>query len=724
MEDASMRTAISKRRQLATALALGLIVLLGAFLRFYQLGAHSIGNAYYATTVKSMLSSWHNFFFAAFEPGGSVSVDKPPLGFWIQAASAYVLGVNGFALAFPQALAGTLSIALVYHLVQRQFGRWPGLAAALALAVTPVAVATERNNTIDGLLVFTLLLAAWAFIVAAERGRLRHLLLGAALVGLGFNIKMLQATMPVPAFYALYLLAARAPWWRRVLHLGAATVVMLAVSFAWVAAVDLTPADQRPYVGSSQDNTVLELIVGHNGLARLGLMARGPRTGTVGQNQTGPLNATPPQGHGQAQQPPSEALAACEGLSVGEACTVEPRSGTRIQGTCREVLAGRSVCVPRVRDGGHQPAAPSRPSAQRPQTGPAGQGGSAAGGPRDQGTRPGAGRSGETGTAGLLRLFEEPLATEASWLLPLALLGVPLALVTLGWAWPLTGKHAGVLLWTGWLLPEAAYFTFTTGLFHRYYLIMLGPPLAALVGITLWALIRLWRRNRLWGWTVLLVLSGFSVGFEVLTSCSDPVTFGAVAACVILSWLAGMVFLLREGSRGLRWAGIALVSLALLVAPLTWSALTTFNTNPDVALPTAGADGTSATTFMTPNQELLGPDGEAILAYVAANTEPDSTLLATNTARDAAPFILATGHPVFTFGGFTGGDAVVDVEGFIEMVEGGELRYVLGLPQQKPAISQWVRTNCTPVEVPGASRSGGHRGGAGGGAVLYDCGGG
>jgi hypothetical protein len=197
-----------------------------------------------------------------------------------------------------------------------------------------------------------------------------------------------------------------------------------------------------------------------------------------------------------------------------------------------------------------------------------------------------------------------------------------------------------------------------------------------------------------------------------------------VAACAILSWLAGMAFLLREGSRGLRWAGIALVSLALLVAPLTWSALTTFNTNPDVALPTAGADGTSATTFMTPNQELLGPDGEAILAYVAANTEPDSTLLATNTARDAAPFILATGRPVFTFGGFTGGDAVVDVEGFIGMVEGGELRYVLGLPQQKPAISQWVRTNCTPVEVPGASRSGGHRGGAGGGAVLYDCGGG
>jgi len=69
------------RPQMAVAFALGLIVLLGAFLRFYELGAHSVGNTYYAATVQSMLTSWRNFFFASFEPGGSVTVDKPPLGF-------------------------------------------------------------------------------------------------------------------------------------------------------------------------------------------------------------------------------------------------------------------------------------------------------------------------------------------------------------------------------------------------------------------------------------------------------------------------------------------------------------------------------------------------------------------------------------------------------------------------------------------------------------------
>ena len=182
------------KRQVAVAFGLGVIVLLGAFLRFYELGAYSIGNTYYAATVQSMLTSWHNFFFASFEPGGSVMVDKPPLGFWIQAVSAYFLGVNGFALALPQALAGVLSIPLLYSMVKRQFGAWAGLIAALVLAITPVTVSTERNNTIDGLLVFVLLLATWAFLRAVRLGRFRYLLIGAFLVGLGLKVKIGRAS--------------------------------------------------------------------------------------------------------------------------------------------------------------------------------------------------------------------------------------------------------------------------------------------------------------------------------------------------------------------------------------------------------------------------------------------------------------------------------------------------------------------------------------------------
>jgi 4-amino-4-deoxy-L-arabinose transferase-like glycosyltransferase len=249
-------------------LLLSALLALSAFLDLYQLRSEGYANVYYAATVKDMLDSWHNFFFASYD-AGFVSVDKPPLGFWIQAASAYLFGFHGWSILLPQALAGVFSVALLYYLVRRSFGPVAGLLAALALALTPISVATDRSNNLESLLALTVLLAAWAFILAAETGRLRWLVMGALVVGVGFNIKMLEAFLVLPAFYLLYLVAAPVGWRRRMIHLGFATVVIVAASLPWVVAVDLTPAEQRPYVGSSSFNTVTDLIVGWNGVERL-----------------------------------------------------------------------------------------------------------------------------------------------------------------------------------------------------------------------------------------------------------------------------------------------------------------------------------------------------------------------------------------------------------------------------------------------------------------------
>jgi len=249
-------------------IALATILALSAFLNLFRLTSNGYGNTYYAAAIKNMLTSWHNFFFATFD-AGFMSVDKPPLGLWIQAVSAKLFGFYGWSLLLPQALASLLSVALLYHLVRRAFGPPAGLLAALALALTPIVVATSRNNTMDMLVVLSTLLAAWAFIVAVETGRLRWLLVGAIVIGLGFNIKMLEAFLVLPALYLLYLVAAPAGWWRRMLCLGLATVVLLAVSLSWTIAVDLTPAEHRPFVASSSNNTVKDLIVDNNGLKRL-----------------------------------------------------------------------------------------------------------------------------------------------------------------------------------------------------------------------------------------------------------------------------------------------------------------------------------------------------------------------------------------------------------------------------------------------------------------------
>ncbi len=279
-----------------TSLALAGIVLLAASLRFANIDAIGQANTYYTAAVEAMLQSWHNFFFVAAEPGGAVSVDKPPVGLWLQAISAYFLGVNGFAVVLPQILAGLGSVILVFYLVRRWFGNVAGLIAAFALAVTPVAIAVERNNTSDATLIFTLLLAAWAFIKATETRKLRFLIVGAVLVGIGFNIKMMQAFLPLPAFYALYVFGSQQGWWRKLWQLGVATLVLIPVALSWAVIVDLTPADQRPYVGGSENNSALNLIVGYNGVQRL--LGNGPGGG-------GPRPNAAPNGIMQNQTPPA-----------------------------------------------------------------------------------------------------------------------------------------------------------------------------------------------------------------------------------------------------------------------------------------------------------------------------------------------------------------------------------------------------------------------------------
>jgi 4-amino-4-deoxy-L-arabinose transferase-like glycosyltransferase len=668
-------------RQAAIAGALAAVVALAAFLRFYELGAGSVGNTYYAATVRSMLTSWHNFFFASFEPGGSVTVDKPPVGFWLQAASAYVFGVNGFALALPQALAGTLSVPLLFVLVRRHFGAFAALLAALALAVMPIAVATDRNNTIDGLLVFVLLLATWAVLESVRSGRLRWLLLGAVLVGVGFNIKMLQAFAPVPAFYAVYLLAAPHLWWRRLLHLAAATVVLLVVSLSWAVAVDLTPPEDRPYVGSSEDNTVMELITGHNGLSRIISNRGSPPAGSrplVGGDGPPAFGGTlPPPPDGLPLKPPPNGGPAQRFPDGASPSGALPPAGDGLQGG--PPLAGGG--------GGSVPF------------------------------------SSETGQPGLLRLFSEPLVDEASWLLPLALLAVPLALIALGRLWPLTDKHIALVLWLGWLLPEALYFTYTSGIFHAYYVIMLGPPVAALTGVAAWAFSRL-LDGRPWpGATLVAAVVGATLVFQVLTVSSYPDYAPYVITAAVALAVVGLVALAWRPRYPFRLAGPALLLASLLVAPAVWSTATALEDNPDVGLPHSSPESVANPRPMDGDD--LSQQQEVTLDYLLANTDPDSYLVATLNAREAAPYILETGRPVLTFGGFGGRDNVVDVDRLAQMVSDGELRFVLAgsdLTRSKPDIGDWLKDSCVPVTLDVEGEQGDPPGTPGGNQnALYDC---
>jgi 4-amino-4-deoxy-L-arabinose transferase-like glycosyltransferase len=270
-------------------LALGAILLLAGALRTLWLSQNDYGRTYYAAAVRSMLESWHNLFFNAFDPAGFVSLDKPPIALWLQVASAKLMGFRGVAMLLPQAIEGLIAVALVYHLVRRSFGPLSGLLAALFLALTPISVAIDRSNNTDSCLVMVLLLALWALTRALETDRAGALLLAMACVGLGFNVKMGAALVLVPTLALTYFIMAQPrPVLGRIATLGAGGIVLVVVSLSWAAIYDLVPAGSRPYVGSTQHNSMLELALVHNGMSRFTRPAELQSTPAVDEDQSPP----------------------------------------------------------------------------------------------------------------------------------------------------------------------------------------------------------------------------------------------------------------------------------------------------------------------------------------------------------------------------------------------------------------------------------------------------
>ena len=225
-----------------------------------------------------MLRSWHNFVFLAADPAGLISIDKPPLGLWLQAASAQVFGFSPLSLLLPQAIAGVIAVGALYLIVRKRYGTLAATASALTLACFPAFVAVSRDNNVDTLLILLMTLACGAALRASESGRLRTLLGAAVLVALAFNTKALAAYLVVPG------IAARLPLLRARARCAAASVQLLlagAVCARAVAGVDRRrrsrpPAAQRPFVGSSTDNSELGLTFGYNGFGRVGSQKGGP----------------------------------------------------------------------------------------------------------------------------------------------------------------------------------------------------------------------------------------------------------------------------------------------------------------------------------------------------------------------------------------------------------------------------------------------------------------
>jgi len=601
----------------------------------WNLTASGDANSFYAAAVQAGTKSWKALFFGSLDSSNFITVDKPPASLWVMALSGRIFGFSSASMLVPQVLEGVLAVGLLAASVKRWFGSGAGLLAGAMLALTPVAALMFRFNNPDALLVCLLVASAYCLVRALERGSTRWMIGVGTLIGFAFLAKMMQAFLVVPGFALVYLLAAPVSVRRRVSQLLAGGVAMTVSAGWWVAIVALWPAASRPMIDGSSDNSILNLIIGYNGLGRL--------TGSGG--------------------------------------------------------------------------------------GPGGGGG---------------GGGNFSGPTGVLRLFNDLMGAQASWLLPAALL-----VVVAGLAWRLRAPRtdrtrAAILLWGGWLVVSGLVFSLSEGVIHTYYTVALAPAIAALVAI---GAAVAWRRRDVFAARALLALG------VVVTAVWSIVLLGRAPSWE--PWLVPLVgvaaavavvalLMPARAMRRLSAATAVIALVACLAGPVAYSAQT-IGTAHTGSTPSAGPAGASAgfgggptgggfgraggSSARGPGEFAGAPGGfsgrgagglpgsgrtsggpggdvtsSALVAALKSGASGYRWAAATSGSQSAASLELATGGvPVMAIGGFNGQGGNMSLAQFQAYVKAGDIHYYIasgggfgggpGGGSSTSAITSWVKAH-------------------------------
>ncbi|MEC1394630.1 glycosyltransferase family 39 protein [Bacillus velezensis] len=663
-----------KKREIDAVLIL--ILLASAFLNMYNIWNDDTVNPYYTAAVTSMLQSFHNFFYASFDAAGFITVDKPPVTYQIQTISALIFGMHGWSVILPQALAGVGSVLFMYLLIKPTFGKTAARIASFVMACTPIAVAVARTNNVDALLVFFLLFATWLLFKAIRKGRLIWLLAAFFVVGAGFNTKMLQAYMILPAFLLFYMIAANTTIKKKIISLVSALAVLAAVSLSWPLIVDNIPASKRPYVGSSQTNSVLELAFGYNGIQRL--TGQSSSGGQGGPDGNASKEMTSSGGSSQMQKPPgqsSSSSSASGDKSQNGSMTAPPSNG--------KMPSGDQGGPPSGGDGG----------------GPGGGGKSGTG--TGSKMQSGSGMFG-TGTPGPLRLFQTELSDQISWLLPFAIFGMAgLLIAGARERRRLSAEQKETIFWAAWLVPIAGFFS-VAEFFHHYYLIMLAPPIAALVGAGWVALVHLYRKQAGWKTWLLPAAILVTTGFElfILRNYNDQIGAGwSIGAGVLGAVAAIALFVFKQRQKPLSYYVSLAALLVLMVMPIYWAS-TPLLYGGNSSLPETGPQLAST------SGKGMGMDNASVntklINYLEKHNAGADYLFATTDSNTAAPYIIKTKKAVMAIGGFSGSDPAITLTQFKKLVKQGKVKYFLTSGMGKGGnndIVQWVEKNGKKVSL-------------------------
>ena len=542
---------------------------------------------------------------------------------WLEKMALPILLIAAGALYMFGAMHNGMANSYYAAAVKRQFGFASAMISAVTLMLTPVAALMFGFNNPDAILTFMLTASGYAFLRSLE-GRRPLLWLGLAglFTGLAFNTKMLQGLMVLPAMVIVYLAFAKPPIVTRFLHLMFAGVITTVSTLWWSVLVWLTPSGNRPWVGSTNDNSIWSLIFGYNGFGRL--------LGSHGGGGGG----TPPNSTGMAMASPG-------GMGGG------------------------------APSGGHGP-----------------------------------GGTGFGGQTGVFRIFNNDFGPNIAWLLILALASGGLLLWILHKT-PRTNRgRAAVIFWILWLIIHIVIFSMTSGVIHPYYVVVMAPAVAALVGIGVPFLWGAYIRRKSYAWILPMLVGVTAAIVIIILSYAGTMTW--LMWTVGILGAIGMIGLLVNLYTPKRWLqNLAIITsvAACMTAPVVYT-LSTVNVTHTGSIPTAGP---SSTAMQGSNNEKSQADS-ALVQYLLRNQNGATWLMAVDSANESAAIQLTSGQPVMAIGGFNGSDTPLTLEQFKQLVADGKLKYYAasshghggGPNGGNSEITNWIKKNGKVVNYGGS----------------------
>ena len=542
---------------------------------------------------------------------------------WLEKMALPILLIAAGALYMFGAMHNGMANSYYAAAVKRQFGFASAMISAVTLMLTPVAALMFGFNNPDAILTFMLTASGYAFLRSLE-GRRPLLWLGLAglFTGLAFNTKMLQGLMVLPAMVIVYLAFAKPPIVTRFLHLMFAGVITTVSTLWWSVLVWLTPSGNRPWVGSTNDNSIWSLIFGYNGFGRL-----------LG-NHGGGGGGTPPNSTGMAIANPG-------GMGGG------------------------------APSGGHGP-----------------------------------GGTGFGGQTGIFRIFNNDFGPNIAWLLVLALASGGLLLWILRKT-PRTNRgRAAVIFWMLWLIIHIVIFSMTSGVIHPYYVVVMAPAVAALVGIGVPFLWGAYVRRKSYAWILPMLVGVTAVIAIIILIYAGMMTWLMWTVGVLGA--VGMIGLLVNLYAPKCWLqNLAIITsvAACMTAPAAYT-LSTVNVTHTGSIPTAGP---SSTAMQGSNNEKSQADS-TLVQYLLQNQNGVTWLVAVDSANESAAIQLTSGQPVMAIGGFNGSDTPLTLEQFKQLVADGKLKYYAassrghggGPNGGNSEITNWIKKNGKVVNYGGS----------------------